>query len=133
MKKHLLYLSIALLGFSIPSTSAQVPFATLKKNINVQAKGLLHELNASKDTLLLKSDKKINYVYSINHRVKRELSFTVNANNFEVPLNHLTRGRHVFVVVQSPLRIVFVVNILKDGLAVIKEEDDSSLLASKND
>jgi len=121
------------LGFSIPSTSAQVPFATLKKNINVQAKGLLHELNTSKDTLLLKSDKKINYVYSINHRVKRELSFTVNANNFEVPLNHLTRGRHVFVVVQSPLRIVFVVNILKDGLAVIKEEDDSSLLASKND
>ena len=132
MKTYFLSIILACFGLFSNTVSAQTPFATLKKNVNVQAKGLYHELNATKDTLLLESDKKINYVYSINQNVKRELSFTVNANEFQVPLKDLSRGRHVFVVVQSPLRIVFVVNVLKDGLAVVSTEE-KNLVATKND
>ncbi|WP_353778757.1 hypothetical protein [Winogradskyella sp. 3972H.M.0a.05] len=132
MKTYTILVILACFGLFFNPVSAQTPYATLKKNVNVQAKDLYHELNATKDTLLLESNKKINYVYSINKSVKRELSYTVNANEFQVPLNSLSRGRHVFVVVQSPLRIVFVVNVLKDGLALVTTEEEN-LVATKND
>ncbi|WP_431159058.1 hypothetical protein [Winogradskyella poriferorum] len=93
---------------------AQESYAKLEKNRNIQAKELIHELNETKDTLILRSNKKINGLYSINKDYSRELDFYINDTSFKLPLNKLSVGKHVMVAVQSPKRIVFVIRILKE-------------------
>ncbi len=102
---------IFLLSFTL---QAQEHYAKLEKNRNIQAKGLIHELNKTRDTLILTSDKKINYLYSINKDYSRNFDFKVDTTSYKLPLNKLTKGKHVLVAVQSPMRIVFVIRILKD-------------------
>ncbi len=102
---------IFLLSYTL---QAQEHYATLEKNRNIQAEGLIHKLNKTRDTLILQSDTKINYLYSINKDYGRELDFYIDATSYKLPLNKLTKGKHVLVAVQSPKRIVFVVKILKD-------------------
>jgi hypothetical protein len=114
LKKYLFGLVIVCTNSLFQNVNAQQDFASIEKNINVQAKSLFHDLNKTKDTLLLKSDKKINYAYTINKDYKREVDYYIDATSFKIPLNELSKGKHLFVVVQSPLRIVFVVRILKD-------------------
>lgn len=104
-------LIIILLILANFTLQAQDDFAQLEKNWNIQAQGLIHELNSSKDTLILKSDKIINSLYAINKEYGRELDFRIDANEFKLPLNKLSKGKHVMVAVQSPVRIVFVVKI----------------------
>lgn len=82
---------------------------------------MYHDLNSTRDTLILKSDKKINYLYTINHDYSREIDFYIGKTEYKLPLNKLSQGKHVIVVVQSPLRIVFVVKILKDLNGDIEE------------
>jgi len=94
--------------------NAQEHYAKLEKNKNIQAKGLVHQLNKTRDTLILKSDKKINYLYSINKDYSRDLDVLIDATSYKLPLNKLKKGKHVFVAVQSPMRIVFVVKMLKE-------------------
>ncbi len=108
----MLFVGSVLTTFSF--LQAQTAYAKIDKNRNVQAKDLYHDLNASKDTLILKSKKKINYLYSINKDYNRELDFYIDTTAYELPLNKLSMGKHVFVAVQSPLRIVFVVHVLKE-------------------
>lgn len=93
---------------------AQEPYAKLEKNRNIQAKGLIHELNKTRDTLILKSDKIINSLYTINKDYGRELDFEIDTTAYKLPLNKLSVGKHVFVVIQSPMRIIFVVKIIED-------------------
>jgi len=111
---------------------AQDAFASLEKNYNVNASGLVQELNASKDTLILKSDKNMSYVYAINRDYKREIDTYVGDTFYKVPLTNLSKGKHLFVVSISPLKIVFVVRILKDQLDILSIESEV-LTASKND
>ena len=87
---------------------AQEDFALLEKNYNFRANGLIQELNASKDTLILKSDKPMSYVYAINQEYKREIDTYAGSKYYEVPLTNLSKGKHLFVVSISPLKIVFV-------------------------
>lgn len=100
-----------LLGFTL---QAQEHYAKLEKNRNIRAKGLVHKLNKTRDTLILTSDKKINSLYSINKDYSRDFEFNIDTTSFKLPLNKLVKGKHVLVAVQSPMRIVFVVRILKD-------------------
>ena len=93
---------------------AQEPYAKLEKDRNIQAKGLIHELNKTRDTLILKSDKIINSLYTINKDYGRELDFEIDTTAYKLPLNKLSVGKHVFVVIQSPMRIIFVVKIIED-------------------
>jgi hypothetical protein len=93
---------------------AQEQYAKLEKNINIQAEGLIHKLNKTRDTLILQSATKINYLYSINKGLGREYDFYIDTTSYKLPLNKLTKGKHVLVAVQSPKRIVFVVKILKE-------------------
>lgn len=123
MKKYLLVL-IASSNLLFQDLYAQEHFATIEKNVNFRASNLFHGLNKTKDTLLLKSDKEINYVYSINKDNNREIDYHVNANSFKVPLKNLSKGKHVFSVVQAPLLIVFVVHVFKDSPPIIVMEDD---------
>jgi hypothetical protein len=107
----LIVVLVFLLSFSL---KAQEYYANLEMNRNIQAKGLIHKLNNTRDTLILKSDKKINYLYSINKDYGRDFDAYVDTTFYKLPLNKLPKGRHIFVAVQSPKRIVFVVNILKE-------------------
>lgn len=120
----LIVILVFLLSFTL---QAQEPYAKLEKNRNIQAKNLVHKLNKTKDTLILQSDKKINYLYSINKNYGRDFDVYVDTTYFELPLNKLPKGKHVLVAVQSPKRIVFVVKILKDSpdsesIKVVSEE-----------
>lgn len=122
----------SIVGLTFQKLHAQDDFAILEKNVNVRASGLIHKLNKTKDTLLLSSDKKINKVYSINMDYVREVDTYINKKTFKVPLNNLSKGKHVFVVVQSPMRIVFVVKILKDG-SMVFPVNEIKLTALKNE
>lgn len=120
----LVLILIFLLSFTL---HGQEHYAKLEKNRNIQAKGLIHVLNKTKDTLILTSDRKINYLYAINKEDSRDFQLNVDTTSFKFPLNKLAKGKHVLVAVQSPMRIVFVVRILKDSpneepVKVVSEE-----------
>lgn len=125
MKKLLTSLLIVAFGFTFQSVYAQSISAKLIKNVNVRAQGVSHYLNKTKDTLVLKSDEKINYVYSINRDYKKEVYDFIDSTSYRVPLTNLSEGKHTFVVGQSPLKIVFAVFIYKD-----EEFDLSSSLSN---
>ncbi|WP_132705336.1 hypothetical protein [Winogradskyella wandonensis] len=93
---------------------AQKGKATIYKNKNFQAAGLYHDFNRTKDTLVLRSDKKINYLYTANHSAKDDINVRVDSNTYKLPLNKLKKGRNVLVAIQSPLKIVFVVEVEKE-------------------
>lgn len=107
----LVVILLFLLSFTL---QAQDHYAKLEKNRNIQANGLIHQLNSTRDTLILKSDKIINSLYTINQNYTRELDFEIDSTAFKLPLNKLSKGKHVFVARQAPMRIVFVVKILKE-------------------
>ena len=119
MKKQLLVFSIALINPLLHNLLAQENFATIEKNIHISASGLFHDLNKTKDTLILKSDKKINYVYSINKDQQREVDKYLDTNDYKLSLKNLSNGKHVFVVRQSPILIVFVIRIFGDSNTIV--------------
>lgn len=123
MKNLIRICLVVILLFLLSSTlQAQEHYAILEKNRNIQAKGLIHQLNKTRDTLILKSDNIINSLYTINQSYTRELDFEIDSTIYKLPLNKLSKGKHVFVAIQSPMRIVFVVKILKDMPTEIPEE-----------
>ena len=90
---------------------------TLRKNLNIQAKNLHHSLNPTQDTLLLSStSSKINYVYTINRQYKREVNTFIDDTDCKLALNKLSTGKHVVVVGQNGLKIVFVIEIEEDNV-----------------
>lgn len=105
------FLIAFIFSFWFQNAVAQEDYAILRKNFNISAKDLEHDLCHTKDTLILKSETRIDYVYSINRASKRELDRYVLENSFRIPLNSFSKGRHVFVVEQNKLNIVFVVEI----------------------
>ncbi len=104
----ILFVGIAQMLFS------QNGLATIHKNKNITATGFYHDLNKTKDTLILKSDKKISYLYTANNSKEKEVNVRVDSNSYKLPLNKLRKGRNVLVAIQSPLRIVFVVDVLEE-------------------
>lgn len=114
MNKLLTSLIIVAFGFGIQGVTAQSTFATIAKNVNVRAKSVKHYLNSTKDTLILESERKINYVYAINREYKKEIYDFIDAKKYKVPLTNLKSGKYTFVVGQSPLKIVFAVHVLKE-------------------
>jgi hypothetical protein len=105
----------SVIGLTFQKLHAQKQFATIEKNYNVRAKDLSHELSATKDTLILQSPKTIDYVYAINSDYKREIDFYNNTNSLKIPLNQLSKGKHVFVVGNQRMQIIFVVRVQKDN------------------
>lgn len=115
-------------------TQAQNDFAILEKNINERAKGLTHDLNASKDKLILSSDRLISRVYSVSADQTREIDQTYNLYDVEIPLTNFSKGKHIFVTVQGKQRIVFVVKILgDDNILVASNEKKLTGIKKTND
>lgn len=121
MKNFTLTLITLLITLTFSNAFSQVDYARIDKNKNIQAEGFFHDLNKTKDTLVLKSDQKINYLYSIDKSQRRDLNLLINSKTYKLPLNKLGKGKHVFVAIQSPLRIVFVVHMLKEIPVITKK------------
>ncbi|MFD2552466.1 hypothetical protein ACFSQP_11620 [Bizionia sediminis] len=85
--------------------------AKIVKNTNISARTLVHELNTTKDTLLLASNSQINHIYSINEDFKREIDMHPFKKQYKLPLANFTKGKHVLVVSQDAKKIIFVVYI----------------------
>lgn len=133
MGKYRRYVMASIVGLTIQKKlHAQEDFALLEKNYNFRANGLIQELNATKDTLILKSVQPMSYVYAINKEYKREIDTYAGSKYYEVPLTNLSKGKHVFVVSISPLKIVFVVRVLKDHPLNLPIES-KTLTALKNE
>ena len=92
---------------------AQDDFASLRKNVNIRAKGLNHDLNKTKDTLILSSQNKIYRIYTVGDN-SGVVDRTVNDLEMKMPLRSLKKGKYVFVVDQLNLKIVFQIQIHKD-------------------
>ena len=122
--KNLCFLLVAFI--TTVSVGQTKEYASLEKNTNHYAKDLYHNLNKTKDTLILKSDKPLRYIYSINQEYNREIDTYAGKNDFNIPLDSLTLGKHVFVVTQSSKRIIFVVHIYgrNQKMASVKTEQD---------
>jgi hypothetical protein len=62
--KNLIRICLVLVLLVLLSVTLQAkePYAKFEKNRHIQVGGLIHELNKTKDTLILQSDKKINYL-----------------------------------------------------------------------
>ena len=134
MKKTLVMLVI-IACFDLLSSSAyaQKKFASIEKNVNASANELFHDLNTSKDTLILSGDKWIRKVYSINQDYKRETDEYINSNSVKLPLTHLSKGKHVFVVEQMPMKIVFVIKVFRDKELDSKLKDGKRTAARNDD
>ncbi len=120
MKKLDLLVTLIFMVGSIFIATSQSTIAKIYKNKNIQASGLYHDLNKTKDTLILKSEQMINYIYTANNDGRRDINKRINNTEYRLPLNELDKGKNVIVAVQSPLQIVFVVQILKDLRKTVK-------------
>lgn len=109
MKSFLLTVSLVVFTSSVFSQAA---FAKLEKNRNILASSLFHELNTSKDTLLLKSKSEIAHVYSLNSDNEKEIDVYLNETDIKIPLVNLSPGKHVIIVDQTPKKILFVIHVL---------------------
>ena len=132
MGKYRRLVMASVIGLTFQKLQAQKQFATLEKNHNIRAKDLVHELSASKDTLILNSSKTIDYVYAINSDYKREIDFYNNTNSLKIPLTRLSKGKHLFVVGNAKMQIIFVVRVLKDKNALAMVED-KKISVAKNE
>ncbi len=112
MKTYVFHLFLVSFFLSSSFAVAQTNYiAKLEKNMNFSARTLMHELNSTKDTLLLHSPSKISHIYSINEKFKREVDTRPYVFNYQLPLQNLSIGKHVLVVSQAAKKIVFVIHI----------------------
>ena len=73
---------------------------------------MYHDLNSTQDTLVLQCPELIRRVYTIGDSAGL-IDYQVDKNEFNVPLNKLEKGRHVFVVDRTRHKIVFQIEILQ--------------------
>lgn len=103
---------IVILFVTFNLTHGQAEFAFIKKNVNVLAEQLDHDLNSTKDTLILSSPAKIYRVYTIGTN-KGAVDNKLLTNNFKVPLTSFNRGKYVFIVDQLRYKIIFTIFVLR--------------------
>lgn len=100
----------------------------LIKNINFRAKELKHNLNKSKDSLLLEANRTI---FSVNLFNKdHELTFKTKSKKASIPLHKLNLGRYVVEVVLYDKRIILTLlrdepfdNFPLEEEIIVKEEE----------
>ncbi len=122
--RRLVMASMATFAFQ-KSVEAQSNFVILEKNFNFRALDLVHELNATKDSLILKGTDKIRYVYSINEKYLREIDTYAGKKNFKVAINKLSEGKHVMVVSHHAKLVIFVLKIFNDEPALIAAQHEN--------
>ncbi len=119
---------IWLVGIFISSNvSAQSQFATIKKNENLAAQSLQHDLNETKDTLKLVSSNYIHRIYTVGDS-SRMVDIVVNRRKYDLSLRELVKGKHIFVVQESGKKIIFQVHINQDSWQDISKRVGETIL-----
>lgn len=118
---------IVLLIFASLCSYAQGDYASIKKNVNARAQALFHDLNPGKDTLILRSTKKMFRVYTVGHS-SGVIDQYLNTYEYTIPLRGLKQGKYVFVVDQSKKKIVFQV-LIHDPFHI----DSETMVTQKSD
>lgn len=111
MRNLLLSILFTFSKIFVQQSYAQNKIAVLEKNTNVLANDLHHELNETKDTIILRSKRRMHYVYSINSENQREVDEFIQDYKFNIPVKKLSRGKHLFAVSYLQRKIVFVVRV----------------------
>ena len=111
---------LTILSFYAPA-SAQNKTGLIEKNINLEAQELYHDLNTTKDTLILKSKNKIHYIYSLNNKNEREVDTHVKSDSFKLALQDLSAGKHLFAVSYQQKKILFVLRVHDPNMAYLNK------------
>ena len=109
---HIVLLVLCIL--SLNQLWGQEKFATIRKNVNVLAKSLNHDLNPEGNTLLLSSEEPILKVYTVGD-FSGLVDLEVNGYEKSISLNSFRKGKYVFVVDQPKMKIVFQVIVNRNG------------------
>ena len=113
--------------FPYLNVSAQDDFASLRKNINYRAKLLDHQLNKTKDTLILNCPQRMYRIYSVGSS-KVRINEKIDDFTYKLPLKNYNIGKYLMVTQLNGLKIVFELNILKR--ADFNEEGVTNVVAS---
>ncbi|WP_299890785.1 hypothetical protein [uncultured Lacinutrix sp.] len=108
-----LYLLIFALLISLTSYS-QEELTSIQKNVNREANGLEQHLNATRDTLTLKSDLVILRVTFLSHSEKDSEIIDVGNNEIKIPLYHFKKGRYTIAVYREDKIIALGVKRIND-------------------
>ncbi|MGY0393076.1 hypothetical protein ACW5R3_11040 [Bizionia sp. KMM 8389] len=95
---RIVVLMFLLVSFSQFSFGQSNIYSTITKNINAKAASLKHDLNASGDTLLLKSIYDLSKIEIINNNKVQVISITENKKEVAIPLNTLEVGDYTISV-----------------------------------
>ncbi|MBT8266681.1 MAG: hypothetical protein KJO41_11630 [Bacteroidia bacterium] len=126
MRNFLLTLLLTFSKIFVHQTQAQEKIAVIEKNSNILAKDVKHELNATKDTLILRSKRRMHYVYSVNSDHQREIDEFIEDFKYKIPIDRLSQGKHLFAVSYLQRKIVFIVRVYdpKASFKVSKRGED---------
>lgn len=91
---------------------SQDDYASLRKNINYRARILKHDLNKTKDTLILSCPQRMYKLYSVGSS-KQRISETIDGFEYRLPLKQYKKGKYLMVTQLNGLKIVFELNILQ--------------------
>jgi len=132
MRNFLLTILFAISKIFVHNSYAQEKIAIVEKNNNVLAKDLSHELNASKDTLVLRSKHRMHYVYSVNSKNEREIDEFVEDVKINIPINRLSSGKHLFAVSYMQRKIIFVVRVYDPKATYVASQRDEDVATRNN-
>ena len=126
MRNFLLTLLFTISKVFIHNGYAQEKIASIEKNNHVLANDLTHELNPTKDTIVLRSKRRMHYVYSLNKENKREIDEFVEDVKYNIPVSRLSQGKHLLAVSYEQRKIIFVVRVYdpKASFVATKREEE---------
>ncbi len=132
MRNFLLTILFTISKIFVHQSYAQEKIAILEKNTNILASELSHELNETKDTLILRSKRRMHYIYSINQENKREVDEFIEAFKYEIPIKRLSQGKHLFAVSYLQRKIVFVLRVYDPKATYIAAKRDEDVATRNN-
>ncbi|WP_370392337.1 hypothetical protein [uncultured Winogradskyella sp.] len=102
----------------------------LIKNVNLRAKELKHDLNASKDTLVLEASRTIHKLEIYNHSFSKHIE--VENKMVNVPLNQLPLGKLIVEVVLKDKRIILTIIRQSEGDELTEIAEAESFIDTEN-
>lgn len=102
------------LTISLTGNSQQHPITIIEKNFNEEAISLEQTLNATLDTLFLKSETDISRVTFLNHDEDGSEIIEIGSREVKIPLYHFKTGRYTIAVYTGDKIIAIGANRLSD-------------------
>ncbi|WP_397363412.1 hypothetical protein [Olleya sp. R77988] len=122
---YLLFLTLLLSTLSFSQSSSRT---TIVENVNATKAGLVHVLNRTGDTIILKSSKQIFRFSFLFHSQKESVLMDLGSKEAKIPLHHFAVGRYTVVAYREdavyPISLNRIGAISKPSNAVADLEED---------